>query len=304
MGNFDIYLINPAKVKKRKYINSGVLHIDTLEIQHEFNFVDYIRGGTDLEFMIAIDFTESNGDIYHPNSLHFQDIHSPNQYLRCISSIGEILQNYNQQNKYSVFGFGGIPSWIGKMSSCFPLNKNNENPYVDGIDGVMHVYREAVRSITLSGPTYFQGILTKAISIARGLSIPENYLILLILTDGDIHDHPATRSLIVEASTLPISIIIVGVGDEDFSNMKLLDSDFKLLTDHNGTKALRDIVQFVSFTEMNSLSELASQMLQEVPDQLLSFMSAVKKRPLIYSRTRTFSEDPMLPERKISLTYK
>ena len=41
-----------------------------------------------------------------------------------------------------------------------------------------------------------------------------------------------------------MSIIIVGVGDEDFSTMEALDSDDKLLR-ANGRVATRDIVQFV-----------------------------------------------------------
>ncbi len=51
------------------------------------------------------------------------------------------------------------------------------------------------------------------------------YNILLILTDGEIHDMAATVDLIVNASHLPLSIIIVGVGEEKFKLMKELDSD-------------------------------------------------------------------------------
>ncbi len=42
------------------------------------------------------------------------------------------------------------------------------------------------------------------------------YHILLILTDGEIHDMPTTKNIVVEASDLPLSIIIVGVGNEGF----------------------------------------------------------------------------------------
>ena len=45
------------------------------------------------------------------------------------------------------------------------------------------------------------------------------YYIILILTDGLINDMEATTDEIVRASSLPISIIIVGVGNEDFSSM-------------------------------------------------------------------------------------
>ena len=47
----------------------------------------------------------------------------------------------------------------------------------------------------------------------------------MILTDGIITDFEDTKAAIVSASELPMSIIIVGVGDEDFSAMEALDSD-------------------------------------------------------------------------------
>ena len=46
-----------------------------------------------------------------------------------------------------------------------------------------------------------------------------NYEILLILTDGDITDMEATMDAIVEASDLPISIIFVGIGDDNFKKL-------------------------------------------------------------------------------------
>ena len=48
---------------------------------------------------------------------------------------------------------------------------------------------------------------------------------LLILTDGVISDIDDTIKAIVDASFLPMSIIIVGVGNADFSNMEILDAD-------------------------------------------------------------------------------
>jgi len=47
-----------------------------------------------------------------------------------------------------------------------------------------------------------------------------------------------------------MSIIIVGIGQADFSTMNLLDSDDGLLQDpRGGGKARRDIVQFVSLRD-------------------------------------------------------
>ena len=45
------------------------------------------------------------------------------------------------------------------------------------------------------------------------------YNILLIITDGEIMDMPETKKLIVQLSALPLSIIIIGVGNATFSKM-------------------------------------------------------------------------------------
>merc|ERR1712107_566553 len=72
---------------------------------------------------------------------------------------------------------------------------------------------------------------------------PSNYFILLIITDGIITDFEETKKSIISASSLPMSIIIVGVG-QDFSAMDDLDSDEELLWS-GSLVAQRDIVQFV-----------------------------------------------------------
>lgn len=69
------------------------------------------------------------------------------------------------------------------------------------------------------------------------------YNVLLLLTDGAIHDMPKTKELIVDCASLACSIIIIGVGSADFSAMSELDGDGPGgLTDPKGRKAPRDIV--------------------------------------------------------------
>ena len=96
----------------------------------------------------------------------------------------------------------------------------------------------------------------------------------MIITDGEIHDMDETKSIIVEASELPLSIIIIGVGMEKFKMMKELDSDGKLLRDASGRSAKRDIVQFVKFKKYSNQGAhvLAEKVLKEVPEQLVGYM--------------------------------
>ena len=68
------------------------------------------------------------------------------------------------------------------------------------------------------------------------------YHILLILTDGVIHDMQKTKDLIVECSKYPLSIIIVGIGNSDFTDMIELDGDNQILRNSKSEPAQRDIV--------------------------------------------------------------
>lgn len=84
----------------------------------------------------------------------------------------------------------------------------------------------------------------------------QQYFILLILTDGVITDMADTREAIVHASHLPMSVIIVGVGNADFSDMQMLDGDDGILRSPKGEPVLRDIVQFVPFRNFKHVSWL------------------------------------------------
>ena len=64
-----------------------------------------------------------------------------------------------------------------------------------------------------------------------------NYLILMILTDGETHDMAASIDDIIAASHLPLSIIIIGIGKAYFSNMNKLDNDDLSMVDSKGNKS-------------------------------------------------------------------
>lgn len=82
----------------------------------------------------------------------------------------------------------------------------------------------------------------------------QQYFTLLIITDGVISDMDETRDAVVQASKLPMSIIIIGVGNADFAAMEFLDGDASVLRSNTGEEAVRDIVQFVPFRDFRNVS--------------------------------------------------
>lgn len=151
--------------------------------------------------MVAIDFTGSNGNPSQPGTLHYVDPSGNlNQYERAITCVGNILEYYDTDRMFPTYGFGGI--YNNSVSHCFPLNFNEQNPEVRGVDGILSSYKTAIRRCGLSGPTIFTPIISKAIGYASQYqsSGEQKYLILLIITDGCISDMDDTIAAIVTIS--------------------------------------------------------------------------------------------------------
>jgi len=62
----------------------------------------------------------------------------------------------------------------------------------------------------------FAPIIRHVGRLANAFQDGRQYFVLLIITDGIITDMEETKSAIVEASHLPMSIVIIGVGNENF----------------------------------------------------------------------------------------
>ncbi|XP_041816869.1 copine-3-like isoform X1 [Chelmon rostratus] len=275
--------VNPKKLKKKNYKNSGVICFKQCQVVKEFTFLDYIMGGCQLNFTIAIDFTGSNGDPTTPQSLHYINPEGYNEYLTAIWAVGNVIQDYDSTKMFPVFGFGAQVPPSFQVSHEFPVNFNPTSPFCEGIEGVVTAYQQCLPRLKLWGPTNFSPIIRHVTCFARQAlrqNMASQYYVLLIITDGVITDMDQTRSAIVEASRLPMSIIIVGVGGADFSAMEFLDSDDKLLRSPNGDVASRDIVQFVPFRDFQGNSvTLAQSVLAELPDQVASFFNSFKLKP-------------------------
>uniref|UniRef100_A0A673MJJ9 Copine-3 n=1 Tax=Sinocyclocheilus rhinocerous TaxID=307959 RepID=A0A673MJJ9_9TELE len=269
------------KQKKKNYKNSGVVSV---KITKEYTFLDYIMGGCQINFTVGIDFTGSNGDPKSPDSLHYISPQGVNEYLSAIWSVGLVVQDYDSDKMFPAFGFGAQipPTW--QVSHEFPLNFNPTNPFCAGVEGVVEAYRMCLPQVKLYGPTNFAPIINHMARFAQQAlqqNTASQYYVLLIITDGVITDMDQTRGAIVAASRLPMSIIIVGVGKADFTDMEILDGDDGRLRSIKGEPAVRDIVQFVPFRKFQNSpkEELAKCVLAEVPGQVVTFFNMMKLLP-------------------------
>uniref|UniRef100_A0A673MZA8 Copine-5-like n=1 Tax=Sinocyclocheilus rhinocerous TaxID=307959 RepID=A0A673MZA8_9TELE len=225
-SQFNVYeVVNPKKkLKKRRYINSGT-------VSSEF-----------IHFTVAIDFTASNGNPSQSTSLHYMSPYQMNAYAMALKAVGEIIQDYDSDKMFPALGFGAKLPPDGRVSHEFPLNGNVDNPYCNGMEGILEAYHESLKTVQLYGPTNFAPVINHVARYAAAVQDGSQYFVLLIITDGVISDMAQTKEAIVNAAKLPMSIIIVGVGQAEFDAMVELDGDDVRISSR-GKLAERDIVQ-------------------------------------------------------------
>uniref|UniRef100_A0A8C1ATH0 Copine family member IX n=3 Tax=Cyprinus carpio TaxID=7962 RepID=A0A8C1ATH0_CYPCA len=274
-SQFNVYeVLNPKKKgRKKKYVNSGTVTLLSFKVESEYTFVDFIRGNPS-----------------QPTSLHYMNPYQLNAYAMALKAVGEIIQDYDSDKLFPAYGFGAKLPPDGKISHAFPLNSDCENANCVGIEGVLEAYYDCLRKVQLYGPTNFAPVINQVAQCASEVTDGSQYFVLLIITDGVISDMVQTREAVVTAASLPMSVIIVGVGPAEFDAMEELDGD-EVRVSSRGRVAERDIVQFVPFrdyidrsgNQVLSMARLAKDVLAEIPDQLLSFMKSrgIEPRPAL-----------------------
>uniref|UniRef100_A0AAY4DEJ0 C2 domain-containing protein n=1 Tax=Denticeps clupeoides TaxID=299321 RepID=A0AAY4DEJ0_9TELE len=219
-------------------------------------------------------------------SLHYMNPYQMNAYAMALKAVGEIIQDYDSDKMFPALGFGAKLPPDGRVFHEFPLNGNIENPYCNGIEGILEAYHQSLKTVQLYGPTNFAPVVNHVARYAAAVQDGSQYFVLLIITDGVISDMAQTKEAIVNAAKLPMSIIIVGVGQAEFDAMVELDGD-DIRISSRGKLAERDIVQFVPFRDymdrtgnhVLSMARLAKDVLAEIPDQFISYMKSRGIKP-------------------------
>lgn len=247
---------------------TGTLIFENLQRVKSYTLADYLKYGVKLSMVLAIDFTSSNGDPRNPESYHYLNPSGRNRYEQAIMNAGNILKNYDSDNQIPVYGYGfSAPNFgINDISFCCPINGNFDAPHFNGYQEILPAYRNLVSNMVPGNLNKISPIIQRAIGAAQSSWGRDKslYNIVLILTSGTIADKDEAKALLNQARALPISIILVAVGDGNMRDMEFLDGDHEVTA--------RDFVSFVDYKKhQHNQAELAQVMLQEIPDQIITF---------------------------------
>ena len=249
----------------------------SFSIENRSRFIDLVENGLQIKLSFAIDFTNSNLVYTNPNSLHYIGNHEKlNPYENCLRCFGELISSYDFNHKIALHGFGAIIPSTGDTSHCFPVSLTKD-PIANGIEEAIKQYREALPKITLDGPTYLFPVFKENLDMLKDDDdCPTSiYHILVIITDGNNNDIDEMVRQLIKSERYPISVCIIGVGDENFSRMLQMDSRTKPLEDKDGYKSERDMCQFVRYNDFKDRPDkMTEYMLNIIPSQVEAYYRA------------------------------
>jgi hypothetical protein len=279
------------------YLNSGsITFFQTTVFEHSTRYLlDYVRGGMQMSLVVGIDMSARN-----------RGASAERECREALQAVSAVLQPYDADNRVPMFGFGVHDRATGRTEQIVPIGGAHE---VVGVDGMLAAYEDAIAKCAVppvpSATRDSLPAITKAAKAAaaeNALHEPtaslsamlhhaallaakpfsqrsQHYTILMLITSGHIVDLEASVRELVDASALPLSVVIVALGDGPFPELRALDADVNAL-EHKGRQAQRDVVQVVEYRcYRDQPSRLAEECLKEIVHQVLTFTALAQIGP-------------------------
>jgi len=240
------------------------------------SIVDFLTSEDRFAFVLGVDFSVFNRSPYNLRNLHEIDKFGSSPYLKALTEVSKIMWGQDTDGKIPCFGFGGRPCFPDytrdKHDSIIPLSGNKHKMSILSPEHLIDAYKNARTYIDPMENVNWIDLLKLVRDWATRDQKDKLYYVLVIITAGQVEDLQTTIDLLVEIAHLPISIVLVGVGNHDFSAMEKLDGDKKWLRNSKKKLTKRDIVNFVDFEECaHDPEKLMKRILEEFPEQFMSF---------------------------------
>lgn len=272
---FDIYDPENYYMKDLKFDNDYVFLIKLMHEMMYYNNIGTFTGfGGIVQPRIKINKDNNNND----NILMKSESNTSSIYC---SKLNEgIIKNFKYENEESLLF--SINKYSDMINSAIKVNENGglfentsnneDNDYYYSVDKILSDYNTILPHVKFHGPTNISPIINNTINYILENTLnqtkkinnnnnnnfnsvkdsdkskynPNNYHILYIILDNPPSDLKEVINSIVKASSLPLSIILLGVGNSGFGQLEDLFSksnNFGLFDMYNN-KALRENTVF------------------------------------------------------------
>ncbi len=293
-----------------KFINSfdqknkfmGTVCFGNFEVKQTLNMSEYLSLGISLRCLFAVNCSTSM-ELF--NKSYVEGV--PKTLMETtLEAVSDALLSKQMTPRLGFLGFSALKD--GCRMTSFAFNENERNCSVCSTAEVLELYKKLYPKLEPAKPTRIEPIIERARLMIRyqDRNKPKVYSLLVILTDGDIQDQQACVDRIVECSTEPISIVIIGIGLSNFSKLEYLESgvnqtvpqkqnahakqqlpkQLSRLTDSKGKEGCRSIVKFVYYQNYaGKPKELTDAIFRELQTQMADYYNAAKVKPVLTAST-------------------
>lgn len=277
-GGIPVFIV--MREKKKLFRGSKLKHVGLLKVLKASviqipSMLQYLSGGCSLDLMIGIDCTIANGEWGSEKNLHYSASHWLNDYQAGIMQLGSIAENFARGKHSSIWGFGAKIK--DEFRRCYCVAD-----HLCGGKELLKAYDDNIAEnpdFSLGEPAFLRPLIQSAtFRTIKSSKRRQCYTVLTIFTAGEIVDLADTVDIICTAAEdAPLSIVIVGVGNKDFTELqKLCGDENGTLRDSRGIPIAREIVTFVSFKQFGgNATEVIAAALKDIPEQFVEYHSVI-----------------------------
>ena len=248
-----------------------------IDLKNEKNSVfDYFKSGTKLSCFISIDFSERNNQ-ESPENIK-------DNYLNVFKNISNIISPYIKNHLYYTTGFGARQINSDEKKKFFNLNMNEKDSSIQTIDKVIDKYNSCLNQnkIISENKIYFSPVIKNTTKEIYKLYEMRFYNILFIITHNNLEKKDIRKTIdsIIESCYLPLTIIIIGVGKNDFSKMYEI-FNIKDKFSSVGMERIRNNILFTSLNEnfSNDIEKMIQWCLKELSKQMIEYYNLNNSSP-------------------------
>ena len=147
----------------------------------------------------------------------------PGEQNDYVDTLTSIFSAFSQYSRYLVaYGMGAktLPGENNPTCQLFSLTGDYSDPFIENEEQMLSCYAETIKAVEITLPIYYKPIVKFVCDLAQmefgtasDATHIKNYYVLTLLMAGMVDDPEDSINEILRATELPISVVIIRVGD-------------------------------------------------------------------------------------------
>ena len=275
IGHVDVPLKSVANIRNvllklvpanPRQARAGEIIIRASTLVERQTFFGHIKNGLRFNFAVGIDFSVGNRPARDTKSLHYTSIGKKNCYESCIDSIGNTIEPYSLEKKFRAWGFGA--KFNRMLCQVIPLIQGDQESV--GTKEILNAYWRIFEHLQFDHPICVCPSTNKALELIGEKTDLSKYLVFLLLIQEDPTDLDDFVDLLYAHQYDPLTVIIIGIGDNDFPlTSEKFPTGKAPRNSKTGDEFDRDFTIFLRYKDYGNegLNQLTTHACQKIPQQ-------------------------------------